>query len=87
MECILDNVTEINLVIVSVMDGASQNKTIDLSSFPERPNKTTRVRISLAYKNNDVFEVLVEDMGFGELFKSSGRTVQEIISIDDLFSI
>lgn len=87
VECILDNVTEINLVIVSVMDGASQNKTIDLSSFPERPNKTTRVRISLAYKNNDVFEVLVEDMGFGELFKSSGRTVQEIISIDDLFSI
>lgn len=86
-ECILDNVTKINIVVVSAIDGASKNQTIDLSGFPERPNKTTRVRIVLAYEDDDTFNIVVEDMGFGEIFNSSGKRVKKTISISELFSI
>lgn len=84
-ECILDDVTRINLVAVLAMDGSRQNLTIDLGSFPKRPNKTTRIRITLGYKNDDVFEVIVKDMGFGELFASSGMTVKKTVSVSELF--
>lgn len=86
-ECILDNVTKINLVIILAEDGRSVNQTIDLSEFPERPNKTTRVKITLGYRNDNTFEVIVRDMGFGELFKASGKVIRETVSVNNLFNI
>ena len=60
-------------------------KFISLKDFPERPNKTTRVKITLGYKNDTDFEIIVKDMGFGELFKASGKTVRETVCIRELF--
>lgn len=85
-ECIIDNVDMINLVIVSAKDSRSYKKNISLKDFPERPNKTTRIKITLGYKNDTDFEIIVKDMGFGELFKSSGMTVRETICMDELFN-
>ena len=84
-ECILDGVNKINLIITPILEGNSYTKIIDLSDFPSRPNKTTRVKIALAYKNDRCFDVVVKDMGFGELFKSSGKVVKTTISCDELF--
>lgn len=84
-ECIVDDADGINLVIVSARDGHSYYKFISLKDFPERPNKTTRVKITLGYKNDTDFEIIVKDMGFGELFKSSGKTVRETVCIRELF--
>ena len=83
-ECIIDNAEGINLVIVTAKDGKSYDKFISLKDFPERPNKTTRVKITLGYKNDTDFEVIVKDMGFGELFKASGMTVRETVCIKEL---
>lgn len=83
-ECIIDNAEGINLVIVSARDGRSYDKFINLKDFPERPNKTTRIKITLGYKNDTDFEIIVKDMGFGELFKASGITVRETVCIKEL---
>ncbi len=83
-ECILDNITRINIVIVSAIDGSSKDKIIDVSGFPKRPNKTTKVGIMLAYKDDDTFDIIVQDKGFGELFKATDAMVKETISVSEL---
>ncbi len=85
-DCIIDDVDGINLIIVSAKDKSSYTKFISLKGFPKRPNKTTRVRITLGYVNDTDFEVMIRDMGFGELFKPSGTAVKEIIRMDELFN-
>ena len=55
-----------------------------MSDFPDRPNKTTRVAITLAYINENQCDVMVEDLGFGEFFKATGMVAKESIIIDDV---
>ncbi len=86
-ECILDDVSKINFVINSVLESISTNYIIDLDEFPVRPNKTTRVRITLGYIDDDTFEIIIKDLGFGDLFKSSGKIIKKTISNRKLFNI
>lgn len=85
-ECIIDNTDRIKLVMVSSKNTASYEKYISLKDFPKRPNKTTKVKITLGYKNDNDLEIIVKDMGFGELFKASGITVKETVNMKELFS-
>lgn len=51
-----------------------------LEGFPERPEKTTRVRIELAFLDEKTMKVTLTDRGFGELFPASGaKIVQEVM--------
>ncbi len=84
-ECILDNIDRIQLTVTSQMENISRNIFMDVSDFPSRPNKTTRIQISLAYKDDDTFEIVVKDMGFGDFFKSSGKIVKKTITVSELF--
>jgi len=83
-ECILDNVKSLQIVLSSPYDNCTRNVKVDLSAFPDRPNKTTRVAISLAYINETQCDVIVEDLGFGEFFKATGMIVKETMLIDDM---
>lgn len=83
-ECILDNTRSIQLVLSSPYDNCSKNVRIDLSDFPDRPNKTTRISISLAYVNEKQCDIVIEDLGFGDFFKGTGMTVKETILIDNV---
>lgn len=83
-ECILDNVKSFQIVFSSPYDNCTRNVRIDLSDFPDRPNKTTRVSISLAYVNENQCDIVVEDLGFGDFFKATGMIVKETIIIDDV---
>lgn len=83
-ECILDNVKSVQIVLNSPYGNCARNVRIDLSDFPDRPNKTTRVAITLAYINENQCDVMVEDLGFGEFFKATGMVARESIFIDDL---
>ena len=83
-EAILGDVKNIQLVLSSPYDGCTKNVRIDLSSFPDRPERTTRVAISLAYVNENKCEVAVEDLGFGEFYKATGMVVKETFVIDEI---
>ena len=83
-ECILDDSKSTQLVISSPYDGCTKNVKIDLKSFPDRPSRTTRVAIKLAYVNESKCEVVVEDLGFGEFFKGTGMIVKETFVIDEI---
>ncbi len=49
------------------------DKTVTLDGLPERPRCTTRLRIHAEMTAIHTLTLEITDMGFGELFKSSGR--------------
>lgn len=82
-EGILDNSRELKLKIVSSLSKCEKELVLDLRGFPPRPNKTTRIEISLAYRNDRQCIIVVKDLGFGDFFKSSEEIVKKVINIED----
>ena len=44
-----------------------------LPGLPQRPNRTTRLSISLRYISAEECCITVKDLGFGEIYKSSEK--------------
>lgn len=82
-EGILDDTKEIHLKVISSVSKNNKDISIDLRGFPPRPNKTTRVEIVLAYKNESQCIVQVRDLGFGDFFKASDEVVKKVIDIEE----
>lgn len=78
-ELILDDTHE--LVFIVGIPGEPQKRRIamDLPGLPKRPNRTTRLWLSLKYISPGECEVLVKDLGFGEMYPSGGKEWREIV--------
>lgn len=50
-----------------------------LTGLPKRPNKTTRLLLKLQYISRKECRITVKDLGFGEMFPSSGKEWEEIV--------
>lgn len=83
-ECILDNVKNLQIVLTSPYGNYAKNVKINLSEFPDRPNKTTRVAISLSFRDDDMFDVIVEDLGFGDFFKATNMIIKNTYSVSEI---
>lgn len=73
-----------NIAVFEIHDVISHSRdtfTIDISDFPERPDKTTRMEVTFKYLEEHKFRVEIKDLGFGDFFKSSGMVVAKEISI------
>ena len=81
-EILLDEGKELVLYARSMRGGETSSYTIVLKGLPERPVKTTRLRISLAYQSAKVCKVTVKDMGFGEFFPSSGLIWESMLDME-----
>lgn len=80
-DIILDEGNELNFVVTSLTGGRVIEKPIVLDGLPSRPRGTTRLRIHIEMSAVNVLEIEIEDLGFGELFKSSGRAWAHSLSI------
>jgi len=72
-EIILDEEPGFSLIITSLTGGVVVERQITLDGLPERPARTTRLRVDVYLESADVARVLVTDLGFGEVFPASGR--------------
>lgn len=55
--------------------------TVMLDGFPVRPDRTTKVRINLTFLDEKTMEVLLTDLGFGELFPASGIQIRQEVTL------
>lgn len=76
-EFVLDKVKELAFVVSSMEDGRRERYVMPLPELPERPNKTTRLHLHLEYESPRRCQITVEDLGFGEMFPSSGKVWHE----------
>ncbi len=69
-------------LLVTPLDGKEiRNITINLDGLPSRPEKTTRLRMKVSFLSGDTVKIFIEDMGFGELFPTSGRKWETEVKI------
>lgn len=80
-EIYLDGGNEIGFVITSLTGGNINEKTIVLDGLPERPRGTTRLLVHIEMSSVNVLEIEIEDLGFGDIIKSSGRAWTQSINI------
>ncbi len=74
-ECEFINDGELDLNIISTpMSGGEQvEHKLRLTHLPDRPKRATRLKLVLYFTSTRVCVVEVHDLGFGGLFKSSGK--------------
>ena len=78
-EFILDDTEEL-VFVVSTYDRPEKRRVgMMLPGIPVRPNKTTRLLLELQYVSATECKVTVSDLGFGEMFPSSGKTWTETV--------
>lgn len=79
-ELILDNRDDLEFMIMPMEGGAKTRCSMKLPGLPKRPNKTTRLRVSLSCEAENTCVITVEDLGFGEMFPSKGDIWTEKVS-------
>ena len=80
-EVILDKGNKISFVITPLTGKNPEIVDITLSDLPKRPPRTSRVRVEVSMLSEMRMQVIVKDMGFGELFKASDTTWKEVIGL------
>ncbi len=64
----------LRFVIIPLDGGVHEVREIELQGVPERDEDTLRVKLSIRMSDLNTVQLHVEDVGFGELFPSTGKT-------------
>lgn len=80
-EVILEEGNTIDLIITPLTGDNVVDKRITLEGLPERPRNTTRLKFHIEMTAVDQVMVTIEDMGFGEIFPSSGKGWTQTITV------
>ena len=79
---ILEDEESIVFQITSIITGAVTDVEMDLSSFPRRPAKATRIQVDIGYRNEYECEITVTDKGFGDFFPDRGTEVTRTLNLE-----
>ena len=77
IELILDDTDELVFVVEHMRESERRHIVMKLPGLPQRPNRTTRLSISLRYISAEECCITVKDLGFGEMFPASGKEWKE----------
>lgn len=82
-ECdlILENDDPVEIVVTPLNGKNIRNVRIQLSGCPVRPPRTTRIHLDIRMTSEDMVKVCIADLGFGELYPSSGLVWESEFSI------
>ena len=80
-EVILDGSPEIDFWKQWPHSKEAKIETLELTDLPNRPNKTTRLRITVKPVSDDRVSIEIKDLGFGELFRSTDKTWKYTMSM------
>ncbi|MGN0160841.1 MAG: DUF5716 family protein [Lachnospiraceae bacterium] len=78
---IVDEAKEITLHVHPIERKPDQDIVISLEDFPKRPPRMTKVMLELDFASASECKVSVRDMGFGDIYKSTGKTVYQDIKL------
>lgn len=80
-EVLLDGSPEIDFWLQPPNSREAKVEKLTLSDLPERPARTTRLRITAKPLSDTRVQVVMKDMGFGELFKSSDKVWEYVMDV------
>lgn len=80
-ELILNQENKITFVITPLTGKNPELVDITLGDLPSRPAKTTRIHLSIKMLSETRMQVIIKDLGFGELFSAANVEWNEVISV------
>ena len=69
--------SSLNLFVRNAGAQESRSLPLDLTAFMCDGRERTKIRLSVAFSDMDSMVVRVEDLGFGEIYPSTGRVVEQ----------
>ena len=79
-EFILDEAKELVFVVNRPLENGEKKRiAMALPGLPVRPNKTTRLSLSLSYVSPKECHITVKDLGFGDMFPATGKVWKESV--------
>ena len=81
VEVIIDKGNKLSFVITPLTGKNPEVEDITLADLPKRPQKTSRVRVDVSMISEMRMQVVIKDLGFGELFKASDIEWKEVINL------
>ena len=78
-ELILDDTQELVFVVGTLGETEKKRVAMQLPGLPKRPNKTTRLSLELASVSPKECQITVRDLGFGDMYPSSGKVWKESV--------
>lgn len=80
-EIIIEDGNEIYLILTPLTGETAGNYLIRLEGLPVREGRTTRIRMHFTMPSADKMHVALTDLGFGEIFPSSGMRWEQDMTI------
>lgn len=81
IEVILNDTNVLPISVEYVTMNGTAVADFPLVGMPEEPGRITRVRVSARMQSEDVIEIKVTDLGFGEIYPSTGMEWEETMNI------
>lgn len=81
IEVLLDRDKKLSFAVKSMMGGNPEIYSITLTGLPDRPQRTTRIRIEAEYMDAHHCKVVVRDLGFGDLFPATNLVWTSTLSV------
>lgn len=80
-EVILEGSPQIQFWLQLPNSREAKIETLELADLPERPDKTTRLRILAKPLSDEKVSIKIKDLGFGELFRSSDKSWEYVMAL------
>jgi len=73
LSIILDDTDTLTIIYRNHKDGDERRESVRIHGLPKRPNKTTRLSLSVEFDSPTEGAVVIRDMGFGKLFPTTNK--------------
>ena len=74
VEFIMDGTDTVPLHVRDFVSNKEKVIPLKLENMPDRPNRTTRIRMHLEFEDANICQVIMEDQGFGALYPATDKT-------------
>lgn len=82
LDVLIEDGNDLYLQLTPLTGGGTRDYLIRLEGLVDRPGRTSRIRIRLTMNGPDKAHVLLEDLGFGEIFPSTGLKWEQEVSLE-----
>ncbi len=80
-ELLLEDVSDIEILIESLTGEELQSEKISLEGLPERRDYSLRVQLEVLFLDDKTCKMILKDIGFGEFFPATDFQVEKIIHL------
>jgi len=81
IEVIPEGTPELEIIIKNIMTKDVVREKVILNELPKRPDRMTRLKITLTCKDKSIGIITVRDLGFGEIYPETGIIMEFEIEI------